>query len=277
MAPAKSGKEARMFSRPKGGSDPGPGTPGGDAPSAVAGAATSPWGADQDVAAELAIGSLLKFFPKSLAQHGRLQVETLFCAVGAVAGFAAQHAVRQRHVASGNAQEAEVFMVAQAANGERYYFGDRLNAILVPETLHSTAVFSIVGGAALRLGAARQELPDCMEIFERAAKSLGTPDFGVPRLPPGHRPFLSPRRAIEIFWPSIVQVLTREPIVPVPGFKLVEPRHWPLVLAAVAASCMPATAASLSPALAVKIFMEAAIPMSKIDQSAVRFVGATQH
>ncbi len=263
-----------MFSRAKAESKAEPGAAGPDAETT---ASRWPWEPDQSVAAQLAIGSLLKFFPKSLAQNGRLQVETLFCVVGALTGFAAQYAVRQEHIASGNAKEAEVFVVAQAPDGERYYFGDRLNAILVPEALESRAVLSILGGEALKLGAAKEELPDCHEIFERTAKSIGTPAFGVPELPPGHKSFLMPRRAVEIFWPSVRTVFTREPVVPVAGFKLVEPRHWPLVLAAVAASYMAATKQSLPPALALKIFMEAAIPMSKIDQTAVHFVGETKH
>jgi hypothetical protein len=263
-----------MFSRAKAESKAEPGAAG---PGAETAASRWPWEPDQSVAAQLAIGSLLKFFPKSLAQNGRLQVETLFCVVGALTGFAAQYAVRQEHIASGNAKEAEVFVVAQAPDGERYYFGDRLNAILVPEALESRAVLSILGGEALKLGAAKEELPNCHEIFERTAKSIGTPAFGVPELPPGHKSFLMPRRAVEIFWPSVRTVFTREPVVPVAGFKLVEPRHWPLVLAAVAASYMAATKQSLPPALALKIFMEAAIPMSKIDQTAVHFVGETKH
>ena len=82
---------------------------------------------------------------------------------------------------------------------------------------------------------------------------------------------------MEIFWPAVRTGFTREPVVPVEGFKLVEPRHWPLVLTAVAASYMAATKQSVPPALALKIFMEAAIPMSKIDQTAVHFVGETKH
>jgi hypothetical protein len=268
-----------MFSRWKSGSKAGPAAAGPDATSSAAGAAAKgwPWEPDQSVAARLAIGSLTKFFPKSLAKDGRLQVETLFCTVGALTGFAAQHAVRQEHVAFGKAKENEVFVVAEAPNGERYYFGDRLNAILVPEIVESTTVWLVLAGEALRLGAAREELPDCVAIFERTAKSIGKSGFGVPELPPGHKPFLMPRRAVEIFWPTIVNVFTREPIVPVPGFKLVEPRHWSLALAVVGASNMLAMKGSLAPALAVTIFMEAAIPMSKIDQSAVHFVGATRH
>ena len=264
-----------MFSRWKGETKAEPAVAGHDAKTAAR--RGWPWEPDQGVAAQLAISALLKFFPKSLAQNGRLQVETLFCAVGALTGFAAQYAVRLEHIASGNAKEAEIFVIAEAPNGERYYFGDRVNAILVPQTLESTTVLSVLGGEALKLGAATEELPDCLEIFERTAKSIGTPSFGVPELPPGHKPFLMPRRAVEIFWPSMLHVFTRQPVVPVPDFKLVEPRHWSLVLAAVAASYMPAAKGSVTPTLAMKIFMEAAIPMSKIDQSAVHFVGATKH
>jgi hypothetical protein len=244
---------------------------------AVARASQEPWEPSRSIAAQLAMGSLLKFFPKSLTQNGSLQLETLFCSIGAVAGFAAQHALRQHEIVGGNRKENEVFVVVLAPNGERYFFGDALNAALVPERRESIAVWSILGGAALKLGAAKTELPDCLDTFERATKSIGTPEFGIPQLPPGHKPYLTPRRALEIFWPPVLQAFTREPIVPVPGFKLVEPRYWSLILATVAASFMPALKDKLPPALAMRIFMEAAIPMSKIDPSAVRFVGVNAH
>jgi len=232
------------------------------------------WDPAKSVAARLAIASLIKFFPKSLAVNDRLPVETLFCAVGAVTGFAAQYALRHECAAS-LTKERDVFVVAEAPNGERYYFGDALNAILVPQTAEGQSVFSILGGEALRLGAAPAELPDCLAIFERTAQSIGTPRFGV--LSDGHKAGLTPRRAVEIFWPSVLNAFTREPVVPVAGFSLVEPRHWPLALAVVGASCMAAMKSALAPARAVTIFMEAAIPMSKIDQSVVQFVEATKH
>jgi len=244
---------------------------------AVALASQEPWEPSRDVAAQLAMGSLVKFFPKSLSHNGQLQLDTLFCTVGALTGFAAQHAVRQDDIVGGGRKENEVFVIALAPNGERYFFGDRLNAILVPQRPDSMTVWTILGGQALKLGAAKSELPDCLATFERATKSIGTPEFGIPQLPAGHKSYLTPRRAIEIFWPTVLQVFTREPIVPLPGFLLVAPRHWPLVLASVAASFMPALKEKLAPALAMTIFMEAAIPMSKIDQSAVRFVGAPTH
>jgi hypothetical protein len=47
---------------------------------------------------------------------------------------------------------------------------------------------------------------------------------------------LSRRAAVEIFWPSMLTVFTREPIVRCRSL-LVEPRHWPLVAAVRRHSC----------------------------------------
>src|SRR5262249_1483603 len=63
-----------------------------------------PWDPDQRVAARLAIASLQKFFIRSLSRNERVQLETLFCTVGALTGFAAQHALRQESLAAGRAE-----------------------------------------------------------------------------------------------------------------------------------------------------------------------------
>jgi hypothetical protein len=86
-----------------------------------------------------------------------------------------------------------------------------------------------------------------------------------------------PRRAVEIFWPSVRTAFTREPVVPVPGFKLVEPRHWPLALAVVGAGYLALGKDTLAPTQAVALFMEAAVAMSKIDPTAVKFAGTPTH
>ena len=235
---------------------------------------TWPWDPDQAVAARLAIASLQKFFINSLSRNGRLQLETLFCAVGALCGFAVQHAVRHESLAAGRA-ETDGLRAVESASGERFYFGDRLNAILVPHRRNDLTVWSVVAGEAMRLGAS--DLPDGIDIFERVTKSLGTPAFGVPALPEGHRPWLMPRQAVEIFWPSVRTAFTREPVVPVPGFKLVEPRHWPLALAVVGAGYLSLGKDSLPPSRAVAVFMEAAVAMAKIDPAAVKFAGTVTH
>jgi hypothetical protein len=66
-------------------------------------------------------------------------------------------------------------------------------------------------------------------------------------------------------------------VVPVPGFRLVEPRHWPLALAVVGAGYLALGKDSLPPARAVALFMEAAVAMSKIDPATVKFAGTPTH
>jgi hypothetical protein len=233
-----------------------------------------PWDPDQTVAAQLAIASLQKFFLRSLARNDRLQLETLFSTVGALTGFAVQNTVRQESLAAGRA-ETDGLLTVEGASGERFYFGDRLNAILVPHRREDLTVWSVVVGEATRLGAG--DLPDGIDIFERVTKSLGTPAFGVPALAEGHRPWLMPRQAVEIFWPAVRTAFTREPVVPVPRFKLVEPRHWPLALAVVGAGYLALGKETLPPARAVALFMEAAVAMSKIDPAAIKFAGTPTH
>ncbi len=252
--------------------------------------AGGPFGADGIVAAQLAISSLVPFYPKSISRDGKLQPESLFSITGALAGFAAQYAVRREMADAGGidahaalvaqmpgspidpAAQFDGVVIAQAPSSERYYFSDRINKVLMPDRFESMSAYSVLCGQAMRLGATRSELPDCFVILERTVTTMGTAEFGAFSGPAGHIPAISARRAIEIFWPATLKAFTREPVKPVPGFRLLPPRFWPGALAMVAATYMEMAKGALTPALALAIFMEAAIPMSKIDQDAVHFV-----
>jgi hypothetical protein len=217
------------------------------------------------VAAKYAIGSLQTFFLKNLSKEGRLQVETLFATVGALTGFAAQHAVGQEYVATGRANETDISAIVESKSGERYYLGDQLNAVLVPKRRESLAVWSIIAGEAMCLGASKRDLPDCIEIFDRVVKSIGTSEDGNPRSIPGHaRPWLTPRQAIAIFWQVVFAAFANEPVPPVPDFNPIEQCYWPLVPAMVSARYLSMANPVFPPALAVGLYMEAANSMSKI-------------
>lgn len=259
-------------------------------------ASAGPFGKDGIVAARLAISSLLPFYPKTISTDGKFQPESLFCITGALAGFAAQYAVRQELADAGGIDADAALLIrapgapidpaahpegrvaiVQTPNGERYYFSDRINQLLLPDRLESLSAFSVIGGQAMRLGAAKSELPDCFTILERIVDTMGTSEFGAIRAPAGHVPAMPSRRAVEIFWPATLTAFSREPQSPVPGFKLLAPRLWPVALAMIAATYMEMAKGALAPALALTIFMEAALPMSKIDQAAVHFVRDTMH
>lgn len=235
---------------------------------------TRPWEPDQAVAAGLAVQAISKLLGKHIARNNAISPDTLFVTVGALTGFAAQYALLQDLKGRGLTPPCDDMLVVLARNGARYFASDKLNAMLVPERPESISAFSLIGGAAMSHGTTAGELPDCLEIFRHAIDSFGTADFGQPRLPEGQRSWLQPRKAVEIFWPSVLTAFTREPIVPIPDFKLVEPRHWPLLLANVGVYFIGLLKPSgVAPARAVRAFMEAAIPMSKIDPATLNFSG----
>ncbi|MBS0240977.1 MAG: hypothetical protein JSS20_02285 [Proteobacteria bacterium] len=237
-------------------------------------AAASPPEGDQPIAAALAVKAIVNLYAKNISRNGTISPDTLFCSLGAVAGFAAQHAVLEDLKSRGLAPPCEELMIVKSKNGESYFLGDKLNALLVPEKLDSMSAFTILGGAAMQHGADAKDLPDCLEMFEHALATIGTDAYGVPRLPEGQRSWLAPRKAVEIFWPAVKTAFTREPIVPVPGFRLVESHQWPLLLAKVGVIFMDMLKPSgIAPARAVKAFMEAAVPMSKIDPASLNFSG----
>jgi hypothetical protein len=60
-------------------------------------------------------------------------------------------------------------------------------------------------------------------------------------------------------------------------FNPVGPGHWPLVLALTASGYLSMVKAAFPPALAVGLFMEAVISMSKIDAATIKFTGGVLH
>lgn len=218
---------------------------------------------DEAFAVQIAVESLARFFPRAVARGGLLHAPTLFCTLGALAGFAAQHALRTA------GRDADELFAIRGPNGENYWFGERLNATLMPDRLESASAYSILASEALGLGVSPDDLPDCLDLFERVAKSIGTEKFAAPALPPELQSRLAPHRAIEIFWEPTLAALTRPPRL-AEGCPALEPAAWPGVLALVAAVQLETMQDVIAPAAAVRVFMEAAVPMSKIDPGGLR-------
>ena len=95
-------------------------------------------------------------------------------------------------------------------------------------------------------------------LFRHCEETAGTSQFGLPRLPDDHLPGILPRAALERFWPEARLFLA-----------LAEPLTWPLHMAHAAHKLMLAMKGSITPDLALKIVMEAAVPMSRVDPTTV--------
>lgn len=210
--------------------------------------ATAPGRQDSLVAAQAFAPEVLAHVMNALKDERGIHLESLFCALGALAGHACQASVIAQARAAGKPPEA-FFDVATTTDGGRFYFGDALNRPLAEDRL---SVWSLLAGAASHAGAT--QLPDLNEIFAHNATVLGSAKFGLPRLPAAHPLQATPISYARKLWPQ-VQPMIRAAVP--------ESRFWPVTLALAIQEAMAQTRGVLPPELVVKIVMESAIPVSK--------------
>ncbi|MES2319377.1 MAG: hypothetical protein V4631_18005 [Pseudomonadota bacterium] len=189
---------------------------------------------------------------RGLQNERGVHVETLLCAAGALAGYACQAGLRSAAGAQGYSEK-DVFTIVEAG-GKKFYFGDHLNKPLC-ESQYS--VWSLAAGAAQSNGC--KELPDLHEIFKHVAASVGEPTFGIPRIPEGHQPGEKPVFFVKLMWPIF------EPIV---KEFCPDPFEWPIMFGSAIAQVLDFSKTVIAPDLALRIVMESAVPMSKVDLSA---------
>lgn len=203
---------------------------------------------------------LVNWLSDELRVGRRVELESVLCGLGALAGYAAQQAIRETMVKSGRLTLDQAFVVIETRSGEWFFFGDLLNAVLgaqeggAPGSRNSSqyTIWRIVSDAGHQAGA--RNLPDITDIVKHCAATVGTAEFGLPRVPDVHMPALLPREAVTRFWPATQRQLNGT-----------GPMSWPLHLAMAAHKLIIETKDTIRPDIAVRIVMEAAVPMSKID------------
>jgi hypothetical protein len=193
---------------------------------------------------------------RELKDQRGIHCETLLTVIGALAGYAAQQALWEGMVKPGKLAIAQAFKVVETSSGATYFFGDTLDSLLVSMEPKHVSVWKIVAGSALTAGG--DHLPNPADLLRHCAATAGTSAFGLPRLPDDHLPSILPRAAVERFWPGARLLLS-----------LADPLQWPLLMAHAAQKLMLAMKGSIAPDLAVKIVMEAAVPMSRVDPTTV--------
>lgn len=193
---------------------------------------------------------------RELTDQRGIHCETLLTVIGALAGYAAQQALWEGMVKPGKLAITEAFKVVETPSGATYFFGDTLDSLLVSIEPKHVSIWKIVAGGALAGGGAH--LPSVHDLLRHSAATAGTSAFGLPRLPDDHLPSILPRAALERFWPDARMLLA-----------LSEPLQWPLLMAHAAHKLMLAMKGSIAPDLAVRIVMEAAVPMSRVDPTTV--------
>src|SRR5262245_25045022 len=193
---------------------------------------------------------------RELKDERGIHCETMLTVVGALAGYAAQQALWEGMVKPGKLAIQEAFKVVETSSGETYFFGESLDTILASMEPKHLSIWKIVAGGVLAQGG--EHLPVMASLFRHCEATAGTSQFGLPRLPDDHLPSILPRMALDRYWPGARLFLT-----------LAEPLTWPLHMANAAQKVMQAMKGALAPDLAVKIVMEAAVPMSRVDPTTV--------
>jgi hypothetical protein len=176
-----------------------------------------------------------------------VHVESLFMALGALAGFACQMSLRA--VAQAGEQQLP-FTVVTTADQRTLYFGDALNAPLAEEEY---SVWGLAAAGVVRSGA---EPPDLGDIFRHVVETVGTPEFGRPRYPEGTGSATVPETVIRDMWPDLLTLTTRY---------CGAPNEWPIAFGLAIQEAIGLAQAAILPSAACRIAMEAAVAMSKID------------
>jgi hypothetical protein len=247
-----------------------------------------PWkDGDDEIPCNIAIGSLRESLLSWLKTERGVHTETLLCSIGALAGFAGQTAafrrVETRDVPlppgadaripaaefAEHLRAANLMVVANAKSGEAFYFGDLINGYIAPQPTNDYSLWNFVAAAAIEAGLAPAELPDYREMFRFTAQSVGTPEFGVPRITGEHQPQLAPRAALNLFWPRARFILTREDGPGPAKGRHVPPQYWALVIDLVARQFVLMSKGALDLKVGLALLMESAIAMSKVDPKTV--------
>jgi hypothetical protein len=168
-----------------------------------------------------------------------------------LAGYACQISVREEFVVRQGRSEKDVFIVVNSRqNGESYYFGDLLNKPLA-ESRYS--VWSLASGATQKMGL--EKLLDLHEIFKHVTNTLGSENFGVPRVPESHKAHEIPFSYVQFLWPQLFPLAQKF---------CDKPSDWPILFGVAIQEIIFASKDLIDPDLALRIVMESAVPMSKI-------------
>lgn len=179
-----------------------------------------------------------------------VHIESLLCALGALAGYACQASLRTEFVQEKGLSENQVFVIVGGTDGRPYFFGDLVNKPLA-ESQYS--VWSLAAGAVQHLGV--NPTIDLGEIFKYVSQTVGGERFGIPRIPEGHKPADLPSNFVKYLWPGLLPVAKQ----------FCPASEWPILFGLAAQEAILQGKDIIDPLLALSIVMESAIPMSKVD------------
>lgn len=207
------------------------------------------------VAAQEILNMLLQFMKDDKGVH----TESLLCALGSLGGIAAQASIRAKNI-SNSLPETASLSCAESTNGSKFYFGDDLNHILAGDPY---SVLSLAAAGAESIGVkdiSKNYVSIVKELLEYSIDTMGGEKYGIPRLPQNHMPASNPIEYAKL-WPVIKPKI--ELFCP-------NPSHWPVLFGLAIQNALDMAKDAVDPAIAIKIVMESAVPMSKVDLDSLK-------
>lgn len=204
---------------------------------------------DPHIAAKIAAQALLERCFSILNDGKGVHVESAFALLGSLAGQASLQSAFAQIANKKPLDENDAIITVTDEQGRNYYYGNPINRLLLEDRL---SVWSLLGGAVQSHGGA---LPDIDDIVKHVAQSVGTPQFGIPRLPEGVEIRFPPQECLRLWQPLKAQILD---VLSVPAC------DWPLAFGLAIQQLIDQGKDVLPPAKAAVIVLECAVPMSKI-------------
>lgn len=185
-----------------------------------------------------------------------VHAETVLSCIGALAGFAAQMAVRKGMATSEHPVQS-LLMSVECKSGRTFYFGDALNTIVAGNTQGQLSIWRFVAAPMVQAG---RPLFDLGPIFKHVAETVDGPEFGVPSMGVESRLKELPIDSLKRNWMRVQEILEENSI---------QPLHWPMEIGVAAQDVIVMVKQTLDPALSARIVMESAIMMSKVNPAEV--------
>lgn len=183
-----------------------------------------------------------------------VRIEDVLGILGATGGFACIVGA----LATAENEPGDAIAVATTADGRKFYFGDRPNKLLLEDRL---SLLSLTVGAALQHDSSIAT-DMIIDVVKHVAATIGTPSFGIPRLPREHRPGDVPYNCVKHLWPKVRGGL---------DLYEVSPAKYATSVGFAIQEAIAKGIAVLSPRLAVQIVAEYAVPMARLDPAEFEF------
>jgi hypothetical protein len=235
-------------------------------------ASAFPWEPHSARRGRRAMDGLRQMLMRRLRVDQGLHPQTLLCAVGALAGFAAQNAALEQGQILARRRDLVAprsLLLFTSPTGQRFLFGSWVNAPLLAGYGHATPLQRFLAQAGEDAGIEREHLPDFRSMEARVSGTVAQAGFGVLQAPMGHAPAAQPGELLRALWPQTRRILAAPMPLELPDEPDLNQAHWPVIISVLAGAMLTSTRDRLDPRIGIALVMESALIAARLDPETV--------